>query len=355
MYDDPSIFDRKFEHIKIVLDKDVDYRVGTWLEYVHPIHMSLPEMDIDEVDTRVFFLGREFSYPVLIDSMTGGTEKAYHINEALGRLAAKYNVPISCGSQKAGLMDKDVIYTYRVIRDVCPDCFLIGNIGGMDIVEDPVGIAEQVVSMVDADALAIHLNPLQEAVQHESRPKYRSVLGAIEEVCDSLDVPVIVKETGAGISMGVAKALEASGVSAINVSGSGGTSWAAVEVYRNLIRDDRLMAEVGKSFWDWGIPTAASIIEVASSVDIPVVASGGIRSGVDVVKSIIIGATMAGLAAPFLKAYYRGELDFFMEKLVNEVRVAMFLVGARTVDDLSKVDYVLTGDLLEWCRQRGLV
>ncbi len=354
MYDDPEIFDRKFEHIKIVVDKDVDYRIGNWFNFVHLIHMSLPELDIDDIDTSILFLGRKFSYPILIDSMTGGTEKAYKINGALGELAAKYNIPVSCGSQKAGLLDKELIYTYKVLRDVCPECFLIANIGGMDIVSDPVNIAQEVVSMIEADAIAIHLNPLQEAVQHESKPKYASVLNSIQKICDSLDVPVIAKETGAGISMGVAKALESVGVSAINISGSGGTSWSAVEVYRNLLRSDRLMAEVGKTFWNWGIPTAASLIEVVSSVNIPVIASGGIRTGIEIVKSLVLGASLTGIAAPFLRAYYKNELDFYMEKLINEVKVAMFLVGAADVESLRKVDYVITGDLLEWCRQRGL-
>lgn len=355
MYEDPSIFDRKFEHIKIVLDKDVEYKVDNWFDYVYPIHISLPEIDIDDVDTAVEFLGRRFSHPILIDSMTGGTEKAYKINEALAGIASKYDIPVSCGSQKAGLIDESLVYTYRVFRDVCPNCFLIANIGGMDIVDDPVGVAEKVVSMIEADALAIHLNPLQEAVQHESKPMYSSVLNSIESICESIDVPVIVKETGAGISMGVAKALEGVGVAAINISGAGGTSWAAVEVYRNLLREDKLMAEVGKTYWNWGIPTAASLLEVASSVNIPVIASGGIRNGIHVLKSLILGAKLAGLAAPLLKAYYKGELDFFMEKLVSEVRVGMFLVGARNVHDLSKVDYVITGDLWLWCKQRGLI
>ncbi len=355
MYDDPDIFDRKFEHIKIVLDKNVDYKIGNWLEYVHLIHVSIPEFDIDDVDTTVDFLGRRFSYPILIDSMTGGTEKAYKINEALGRLAGEYNIPISCGSQKAALIDNNLVYTYRVIKDVCPDCFLIGNIGGMDIVNNPVEVAQEVVSMVDADALAIHLNPLQEAVQHESKPKYSSVLESIRAICDSLDVPVIVKETGAGISMGVAKLLESAGVSAINISGAGGTSWSAVEVYRNLLRSDKLMAEVGKTFWNWGIPTAASLIEVVSTVDIPVIASGGIRNGIHVVKSLVLGARLVGMAAPFLRAFYKGELKFFMERVVNEVKVAMFLVGAKSVDELLEVNYVITGDLFEWCKQRGLI
>ncbi len=353
--DDEFVEERKLEHIKIILEEDINYRVSTWLEHVHLIHNALPEMDLEDVDTSVSFLGRKFDYPILIDSMTGGTRRAKEINEAFAGIASKYNIPISCGSQKAGLLNNDVIDTYRVMRDVYPDCFIIGNIGGHDIVSDPSGIASEAVSMIEADALAIHLNPLQEAVQHESVVKHSNVIKAIAEAVEALDVPVIVKETGAGISMEVAKALEAVGVAAINVAGAGGTSWSAVEVFRNSLRDDDLMARVGRTFWNWGIPTAASLIEVVSSVDIPVVASGGIRNGVDIVKSLVLGASLAGLAQPFMKMYFKGLLEEFVEQIIHEIRIGMFLVGASSISSLQNdVDYVITGDLLEWIRQRGL-
>ena len=354
-YDDPSVSSRKDEHIDIVARKEVSYKKSTWFECIHLIHNSLPELDIDELDCSIDFFGRKFNYPILIDSMTGGSNRGESINRALARLAAKYNIPISCGSQKAGLMNRELIYTYRVMRDECSECFIIGNIGGHDLVGDPISVAEEVISMIDADALAIHLNPLQEAVQHESKVNYRGVIDSIRVVKDNIDVPIIVKETGAGISMHVAKVLEGIGVDAINISGAGGTSWSAVETYRNLIRDDKLMYEVGKSFWDWGIPTAASLIEVVCSVDIPVIVSGGIRSGIDIVKSLVLGASMAGIAQPFLKAYYKNELEYFVDKIINEIKITMFLTGASSVKDLSKVDYVITGDLYNWLSWRGLI
>jgi isopentenyl-diphosphate delta-isomerase len=287
--------------------------------------------------------------------MTGGAELSKKINERLAVLASRYNIPISCGSQKAGIRDKSLVETYRIMRDVCPECFIIGNIGGHDLIEDPVGIASEAVSMIDADALAIHLNPLQEGVQRGEKVDYRGVLDTISRVVDALEVPVIVKETGAGICMGVAKALESVGVAAINVAGAGGTSWSAVEVFRNRMRDESLLSDVGLTFWDWGIPTAASLIEVVRSVDIPVIASGGIRDGIEIVKSIVLGAHLAGMAQPFLKAYFDDKLEYFLDKIIMEIKLAMFLVGAEDINTLwNDVDYVLTGELLSWVNQRGL-
>jgi len=354
-YDDPSISNRKDEHLDIVLGKEINYRKSTWFEYIHLVHNSLPELDMEEIDTSIDLFGRRFDYPILIDSMTGGSPRAESINRALARLASKYNIPVSCGSQKAGLVNKDVIYTYRVMRDECSECFIIGNIGGHDLMDDPVGIAEEVISMIDADALAIHLNPLQEAIQHESIVNYRGVIQCIREVKDNIDIPIIIKETGGGISMYVAKILENIGVDAINISGAGGTSWSAVETYRNMLKKNRVMYMVGETFWDWGIPTAASLIEVLCSVDIPIISSGGIRNGIDIVKSIVLGARMAGLAQPFLRAYHNNELDIYIRKLIKEVKIAMFLTGASSIKDLSRVDYVITGELYDWLSWRGLI
>jgi isopentenyl-diphosphate delta-isomerase len=354
--EDKYIHERKLEHIKVVLGEDVNYRKTTWFEYVHLIHNSLPEIDLDSIDMKVVFLDREFDYPILIDSMTGGARLAKEINKDLVLLASKYNIPVSCGSQKAGLLNKDVIDTYKVMRDECSDCFIIGNIGGHDLADDPGRLAEMVVSMIEADALAIHLNPLQEAVQKGSGIDYSNVLDIIAKVVDSLDVPIIVKETGAGISMGVAKALEKVGVDAINVAGAGGTSWSAVEIIRNRLREKTFLAKVGEAFWDWGIPTAASLLEVARSVDIPVIASGGIRNGIDIIKSLVLGASISGMAQPFLRAYFDGQLEEFINRIIYEVRIGMFLVGAPNINILREdIPYVITGDLLEWARQRGLL
>ena len=358
IYKDEKVEERKIEHIKIILGEDVNYHVTTWFEHIHLIHNSLPEINLKEINMGTVFLGRNFKYPILIDSMTGGTKLAKSINKSLAELACKYNIPISCGSQKAGIINNEVVDSYRVIREVCPEGFVIGNIGGHDLAKDPENILNKVISMIDADAVAIHLNPLQEAVQHESDADYSGVIDAIEKAVDLTDKPIIVKETGAGISLEVAKVLESIGVDAINISGAGGTSWAAVEVYRNQLRNDFLMSNVGKTFWNWGIPTAASIMEVVSTVDIPVIASGGVRTGIHIVKSLVLGASLAGIAQPFLKAYFNGEdgLERFMNQLIHEIRITMFLVGSQDITSLREnVDYVITGDLLEWLRQRNIL
>lgn len=353
--EDINVKDRKVEHIDIILKESPEYRISTWFEYVYLVHNSLPELSIDDIDTHLDLFGSRFEYPVLIDSMTGGGENTDKINRALAELAYKYQVPISCGSQKAYLKYPELGYTYRVMRDVSKDLFIIGNIGGQDIRNNPRDTVDKIVSLIEADALAIHLNPLQELTQPEGDRDFKGVVDAIVEVIDYLNIPIIVKETGAGISYEVAKSLEAAGVSAINVSGAGGTSWSAVEVLRSRRRFPEYLG-IGDIYWDWGIPTVASIIEAVNSVDIPVIASGGIRSGLDIVKSIVLGAEMAGLASPFLKALSKGidYLDKYMESLIMQVKVGMLLTGSKDLKSLKEARYVLLGPLKEWVVQRGV-
>jgi len=350
---DKDLQDRKLEHINIVLNENITHSISNWLEYVFLIHNSLPEISLNRVKLEKSFLGRVFSYPILIDSMTGGAKGTEKINEALALLAEKYNIPVSCGSQKAALKDPSMKYTYKIMREVSNKIFLIGNIGAQDLKEDPKNISQEVVEMIEADALAIHLNPLQEAIQGND-VDYTDVIESIKKVTEYLDVPVIVKETGAGISLGVAKILESIGVSAINVSGIGGTSWSAVEAKRKLMHGNKLMAEVGELFRNWGIPTAASILEVVNAVNIPVIASGGIRNGIEIVKSLVLGASFIGMAAPFIKALKNGfeGLESFINKLIIEIRIAMFLLGIDNIDKLHSVGYVLIGPLREWYLQR---
>lgn len=353
--EDMHVKDRKVEHIDIVLRENPEYHISTWLEYVYLIHNSLPELSMDDLETSVDLFGRRFDYPILIDSMTGGGKDTDKINRAFAELAHEYNVPVSCGSQKSYLKHPELGYTYRVMREVSKDVFIIGNIGGQDLRKNPKEIVDKIVSLIEADALAIHLNPLQECIQPEGERDFKGVLDAIAEVVDYLDIPVIVKETGAGISYEVAKSLEAAGVSAINVSGAGGTSWSAVEIIRSRRKTPEDI-DVGGVYWDWGIPTAASIIEVVNSVDIPVIASGGIRTGLDIVKSIVLGADMCGLASPFLKALSKGEdyLKRYMETLIAQVKIGMLLTGSKDIPSLKEAKYVLVGPLREWVIQRGV-
>jgi isopentenyl-diphosphate delta-isomerase len=353
---DKDIIDRKVEHIRTVLSEDVNYHTPTLIDDIVLVHNALPELSLHEIDTSINFLGREFDMPLLIDSMTGGAKIAEKINRNLALAAYEANIPISCGSQRSGLEHKDLEYTYRVMRDVSKDLFIIGNVGLQQLIDDPLEIASKAVEMIDADALAIHLNPLQEAVQLKGDVDFKGGLKAIEKITSELSVPIIVKETGAGISKAVAEKLVSVGVSVINISGAGGTSWSAVEILRLRDKGSAYMDTVASVFWDWGIPTAASLIEVLSCVDIPVIASGGLRNGLEMAKALAVGASLCGVARPFLTQAV-SDKDKVLE-LINiyrdQLRIAMLLTGSRYVKDLLRTDLVVTGKLMEWTRYRGI-
>lgn len=349
---------RKRDHIRICIDEDVEFKnKTTWLEWVELVHNPLPEIDLDEVSVEARFLGRTFGSPVMIEAMTGGTREAYRINMNLARAASELGIPLGLGSQRAALLEPSLAETYRVARDVAPDIFLIGNVGGVQLAKEGVELAEKAVEMVDADALAIHLNSLQERVQVGGEANFKGVLRAIERAVDRLSVPVIVKEVGCGISGSVAKKLESAGVKAIDVAGAGGTNWTLVEKIRAEEAGEIERARLAEVFQDWGIPTAASIIEVVSNVRIEVVSSGGIRTGLDVAKSLALGAAFTGIARPLLKPAMESEQAVLkhLRALIEELKTAMYLLGARSIPELKKVEKVLLGPLLEWCRQRLLI
>ncbi|AIC15023.1 type 2 isopentenyl-diphosphate Delta-isomerase [Nitrososphaera viennensis] len=342
---------RKKDGIDIPLQKDVQARTtSTYLEYVKLVHNALPELDYDDIDLSTRFLGHRFSAPLIIDSMTGGTDEATVINGRLGELAEKYGLGMGLGSQRAGLKSEELASTYSVARKNAPNAFLIANIGGAQLAKGlSVDDARKIVKMIRANALVVHLNPLQELVQPEGEPRYKGVHAKIVELVKSMDVPVIVKEVGAGISREVAIKLEMAGASAINVAGAGGTSWAGVEKLRADMVKDRKKARLGEMFWDWGMPTAASLIETRKAVKLPLVASGGLRNGLEVAKCIALGASMAAMAYPFLKAaaQSREALFEFADSVLAELRSTMFLVGAANVRALASSRYILTGALAQ--------
>jgi isopentenyl-diphosphate delta-isomerase len=342
---------RKKDGIEIPLQNNVQARAtSNYLEHVKLVHNALPELDYDGIDLSTKFLGRKFSAPIIIDSMTGGTDEATIINGRLGELAQKYGFGMGLGSQRAGLKSEELAATYSVARKNAPDAFLIANIGGAQLAKGlTVDDARKIVKMIRADALVVHLNPLQELVQPEGEPRYAGVLGRISELVRGMDVPVIVKEVGAGISREVAVKLEMAGVSAINVAGAGGTSWAGVEKLRAEIARDDAKTHLGELFWDWGLPTAASLIEVRRAVKLPLVASGGLRNGLEVAKCITLGASMAAMAYPFLRAasQSREALFAFADRVLVELKSTMFLVGAKNVQALGSSRYILTGALAE--------
>ena len=342
---------RKKDGIDIPLQKNVQARTtSTYLEHVKLVHNALPEIDYDDIDLSTTFLGRRFSAPLIIDSMTGGTDEATVINGRLGELAEKYGFGMGLGSQRAGLKSEELASTYAIARKNAPNAFLIANIGGAQLAKGlTVDDAKKIVKMIRANALVVHLNPLQELVQPEGEPKYAGVLARISELVKNMDIPVIVKEVGAGISREVAIKLEMAGVSAVNVAGAGGTSWAGVEKVRAEMMKNDIKRHLGELFWDWGIPTAASLVQARRAVKLPLIASGGLRNGLEVAKCVVLGASMAAMAYPFLRAasQSRESLFAFADTVLAELKSTMFLVGAGSVPSLAISRYILTGALAE--------
>ncbi|UCH05132.1 MAG: type 2 isopentenyl-diphosphate Delta-isomerase [Candidatus Thorarchaeota archaeon] len=339
---------RKIEHIEICLEEDVQTRVSTMFEHVEFIHNALPEIDKDKIDLTTNFLGLRANAPIVIAAMTGGHPRTYDINRKLAEAAEMLRIPIGVGSQRAAIEDPSLADTFRVVREKAPSVPVIANIGATHVEAAPAAI-----EMIDADILAIHLNPLQEAVQPEGDCNSEGALENIASIVDSVDIPVIVKETGAGISGDVAESLEGIGVSGVDVGGVGGTSWSAVEYFRAVREDDDLKAQLGLDFWSWGIPTALSVIMVRNSTDLEVIATGGIRTGLDVAKSLALGAMSAGVAHPLLRPATLGSpLDVIVqiERMLESLKVAMYLTGCNAVNELSDKPLLLGGPLIEALR-----
>jgi isopentenyl-diphosphate delta-isomerase len=343
---------RKAEHIRICLEQKAQARKATaGFEDIQLVHRALPEVDRKKISLPASFLGKKFSAPLIVGAMTGGTEEATKINASIAEAVEKLHLGMGVGSQRAAIEDKKLEKTYAIARKKAPSAFLIANIGGVQLVHG-YGLKEvkKVVEMIDADAVAVHLNALQEAVQPEGQTNFKGVLAKIGEIAGELDKPVIVKETGCGVSAEDAKALEAAGVKAIDVGGVGGTSFAAVEYYRSTNQNN-----MGEIFWDWGIPTAVSLIETTQSVNIPVIASGGVRSGLDIAKSLALNASLASISQPVLETAVKGakETEELLSRLIYELRNAMFLVGAENLESLAKVPVVVTGKTAEWLNIQG--
>ena len=348
---------RKADHIDICLEEDVQARtVTTGFEDVHFVHRALPEINREEIDLKIKVFNHEFSAPIIVGAMTGGTAKAEKINAAIAKAVEQLGLGMGLGSQRAAIENPKLEKTFSIARKNAPTAFLIANLGGPQLVQG-YGLKEarKAVEMIEADALAIHLNPLQEAIQPEGETKFKGLTEKIGEIAAELDVPVIVKETGAGIAAEEAKKLESVGVKGIDVAGAGGTSWAAVEYYRAKKAKNSFLERLGKAFWDWGIPTAVSLVEVVQSVSIPVIASGGIRDGVQAAKALALGASLSSLSSPILKQAVKGpeEVKKTLEHIIEELRNVMFLVGADSIEKLRNVPIIITGKSLEWLRLRG--
>ncbi len=321
---------RKADHIRICLDEDVQFRQTTGFERYRFTHCCLPELDRDEIDLTTTFLGKTLRSPLLISSMTGGTEQARQINSRLATVAQQFGIAMGVGSQRVAIENPDVVPTFDV-RAIAPDILLLANLGAVQL-NYTYGLSEcqRVVDWLQADALVLHINPLQECVQTKGDTNFRDLLPKIQALCKALPVPVIAKEVGNGISSAMAARLLEVGVSAIDVAGAGGTSWALVESERAR---DAKQRRLGATFANWGIPTAECVTQVRQvAPHAPLIASGGLRNGLDAAVAIALGADLAGMAYPFLKAASTSEdaLVELVEILNAELTTVLFCTGCAT-------------------------
>ena len=339
------ISDRKLEHLLICENYDVEFKdKTTGFEDIELVHNVLPEVDKNEIDLSTSVFGKKLDSPLFITAITGGHPAAKEVNKQLAIAAENNGIALGVGSQRAACEHPELADTYSVVRENAPDCLLVGNIGAPQL-----NLAQKAVEILDADILAIPLNPLQESIQPEGDLDARGYTDLIGKITDTVDIPVLAKETGCGISAESARTLVEAGIDFIDIEGAGGTSWAAVETYR---AQDRYLGEI---FWDWGIPTAISTVEVTNAVDVPVISSGGIRTGLEAAKAIALGADAVGMALPFLKNCASQEaLNTFIDRFNDSLRIAMFLVGANNIEELKQSNLVIRGKTREWLNERGI-
>lgn len=326
---------KKDNHIQINLTEDISSSKSTRLEDFQLIHQALPELDLAEIDPSTHFLNRCLSYPFLISSMTGGTPKGEKINKALAEVAQAFNIGMGVGSQRIGLEHSEVMHSFKV-RDVAPDILLLANLGAVQLNNTySVEHCRRAVDAINADGLILHLNPLQEAVMDGGDTNFSGLLKKISEVCKSIEVPVIVKEVGWGINAKIAKKLIEVGVRVIDVAGTGGTSWSQVEKFRSENKTRKMIADAFKS---WGLPTADAIQDIRHLLpEVPVIASGGIKDGVDAAKCIALGANMIGIAGEFIRAaaLSKTHLYEFTKAITQQFKIAMFCTGTKYLSELN--------------------
>jgi isopentenyl-diphosphate delta-isomerase len=330
------------EHLRVNLEENVQFpNLTSGFERYAFVHQALPELDLAGVSRATTFLGRRLRLPVLISSMTGGTERAALINANLAEAAQAVGLAMGLGSQRAGLEHPEVARTFSIARERAPDAVIFANLGAVQL-NYGYGVehARRAVDMVRADALILHLNPLQEAIQSGGNTDWRGLTAKITALVRALEVPVIVKEVGWGLSVDVAQALAEAGVAALDVAGAGGTSWSEVERH---LSPDEAVRRVARRFADWGIPTAEAVRSVRQALPaMPLVASGGVRSGVDGAKALALGADLFGLASPFLKAaaVSAEAVVAVADEISLELGIAMFLVGAPDIAALKATTHL---------------
>jgi isopentenyl-diphosphate delta-isomerase len=342
-----DISQRKRDHIELCATGDVGFRdVTTLFECVRLVHDALPELSLDDLDTTITVLGKPLRAPIVIAAMTGGTDEAAALNQTLASVAEARGYGFGLGSQRAMHRKSELAYTYRV-REHAPTALVLGNVGLVQAREMSTQQLRELAGALGADALCVHLNPAMEIVQPEGDRDFRGGISLFLRLIDELGIPVIAKETGNGISHRAAAKLRSAGVRHVDTSGAGGTSWVGVETLRAKDEAKRL----GEALWDWGVPTAASVMACAHVGFETIVATGGVKTGSDVARAIALGASAAGIARPALQALRAGGregVDRFFDDVERELRAIMLLTGSRTLRELRAAPRMITGDLREW-------
>ncbi len=337
---------RKIDHIKLCVEKDVAFdKKTTLLEDVELNYKTLPEISLEEVNLSTQLLGKEFSFPFLASAITGGAQVSKKINFDIAKACQEFGIGMGLGSMRAMLENPKIKDTYNV-KSVAPEIFVAGNIGVAQLRSYSTQEVNSVIESLNLDALAIHLNAAQEAMQPEGDVNFSNLIEKIDEFSKEVCVPVYAKEVGHGISFEVASKLEQTNIQAIDVQGAGGTSWTRVDALRHK-------GSFGSVFRDFGLPTAVSIIETKNAFTKQIIASGGIRNGLDAVKGIILGASMSGAAMPVLQAQQKSykSLQNFFSNFKNEMEITSFLLGCKNIEELHRQNYVVLGKLKEWLNQ----
>jgi isopentenyl-diphosphate delta-isomerase len=351
---------RKIEHVSIALGQDVSAQQRANWNDIQFVHQALPEVDLDEIDTSVTFLGHTLRYPIFMSSLTGGHPDVISINRNLARAAEHYGLALGVGSQRAAIVNPDVTSSYAVTRENAPNAFLIANIGAPQLIPQArhpaftLAQAQQAIDMIGANALAVHMNSLQEAAQPEGDRRSVGEANALKNLTSQVSVPVIAKETGAGVCREQALLLRSCGVTAIDVGGAGGSSMSAMEAARSEARGDDKTLNIGLLYRDWGIATPICVVE-ANVARLPLISTGGVRNGLDIARALALGATLAGMGFPFLKAASASyeQVCELLETVIAELKVAMQLSGVRSVREIQETDVVITGETRNWLSLRG--
>ncbi|UCG04667.1 MAG: type 2 isopentenyl-diphosphate Delta-isomerase [Candidatus Heimdallarchaeota archaeon] len=348
--------DRKLAHIQICLEHDVQGRaITTGLEDISFVHHATTDLNLNEIDLSCEIFNKKLSIPLIISGMTGGHDFTHKLNAFLSQAVEQTNIGMGVGSQRAALENDEVKESFNIVREKAPNSLIIGNIGAGQIAQGLTNNQfQELIDMIKADAIAVHFNPLQEAIQPEGDTELKGLHEKTRQLIQAHSVPVIAKEVGAGFSLHDIRVIKKMGFQAIDVQGAGGTSWAGVEAIRTSLPKFKNTGEV---YWDWGIPTVLSTILAKRNFDGIIIGSGGVRSGLDIAKLIALGADAAGIAIPFLFTVQQHSAEAVVQKIEEityQLRVACFLTGSRNISELKKVPLIITGKTAGLLKIHGL-